>query len=361
MCGTSWDSSESDFTLPTTPIMFNHGCSGLDGTGLDAFADRSVAGPVLVREGFVHNDNLLALVVVGVGEVSSGEERDFQRVEVARTDRSKFGDWCSFGVRGTAFDGEGDLVPRRYERQAATAADGGFFDTRQSGDAPQNFAHEGGALRSGEIAILVGIIGVREPHLRGDDVMRVEARTDLQELPEAAQEEAGADQKDQREGDFGGDQGAGDAHLALAGAGAAAAFSEAGDLIGAGGLQGGREAEDHASKNRNQKREEENAWADGHFTQARDICRREIQQGVFQHDHGKQSNASGNESEQYAFGEHLAMRRPRPGTESEADGNFAVASGGAGQEQIREIDAGDQQHESDGGEEYEKFGCERWR
>ena len=135
--------------------------SGLSEARLNTFADRSVAGPILVRESLVHDDHLLALVVVRVGEVSSCEERDFQRVEVGWADRGKFGDGRSRGVRGAAFDGEGNLITRTHERKAATAADGSFFDAWKSGDAPENFTHKGGALRRSEIAILVGIVGVR--------------------------------------------------------------------------------------------------------------------------------------------------------------------------------------------------------
>src|SRR5580704_4879658 len=127
-----------------------------------------------------------------------------------------------FGICGTAFNREADLVPRARERQAASTADGGLLDARQSGDAPQNLAHEGSALRDGQIAILTGIIRDRQPDLCGDYVVRVEAGTDLEDLPKAAEEEAGPDQKDQGKGDFRRDQRARDAHLALARARAAA-------------------------------------------------------------------------------------------------------------------------------------------
>src|SRR5580704_10805611 len=235
-----------------------------------------------------------------------------------------------FGICGTAFNREADLVPRARERQAASTADGGLLDARQSGDAPQNLAHEGSALRDSQIAILTGIIRERQPDLCGDYIVRVEAGTDLEDLPEAAEEEAGTDQKDQGKGDFRRDQRARDAQLALARARAAAAFPETCDLIGAGSLQGGRKAEHNTSQNRNQESEEEDAWADGHFAQSRDIRRREIQQGAFQCDYGNQGNASGNESEQNAFGEQLSDEAAAPSTESQADRNFALATRAAG-------------------------------
>ncbi len=47
-----------------------------------------------------------------------------------------------------------------------------------------------------------------------------------------------------------------------------------------------------------------------------------------------------------------------PGTESEADGDFAVPSRSAGEQEVRKIDAGDQQDEPDGGKKYEKFGAD---
>ena len=54
----------------------------------------------------------------------------------------------------------------------------------------------------------------------------------------------------------------GDAHLAAAGAGAAAAFSETRDLIGAGGLQRWSEAEHYSGEDRNQECEDEDAGAE---------------------------------------------------------------------------------------------------
>src|SRR5580704_19658798 len=154
-----------------------------------------------------------------------------------------------FRVCGTAFNREADLVPRARERQAASTADGSLLDARESGDAPENLAHEGRALRDGQIAVLTGIIRDRQPDPRGDYIVRVEAGTDLEDLPEAAEEEAGPDQKDQGKGYLRRDQRARDAQLALARARAAAAFSEACDLIGAGALQGGRKAEHNTSQN----------------------------------------------------------------------------------------------------------------
>src|SRR5580704_4039427 len=235
-----------------------------------------------------------------------------------------------FRVCGTAFNREGDLVPRARERQAAPTADGGLLDARESGDAPENLAHEGSALRDGQIAILTWIIRNRQPDPRGDYIVGVEAGTDLEDLPEAVEEEAGPDQKDQGKGYLRRDQRARDAHLALARARAAAAFSEACDLIGAGALQGWRQTENNSGQNRNQEREEEDACADRHFIQPRKIGGSEFQQSAFQPHDGKQGNAAGNESEEDAFREQLGEQANAPSTESHADRNFALATRAAG-------------------------------
>src|SRR5580700_2619689 len=100
-----------------------------------------------------------------------------------------------FGICGTAFNRKAGLVPRARERQAASTADGGLLYARETGDAPENLAHEGSALRDGQIAILTGIIRERQPDLCGDYVVGVEAGTDLEDLPEAAEEEAGPEKR----------------------------------------------------------------------------------------------------------------------------------------------------------------------
>ena len=55
--------------------------------------------------------------------------------------------------------------------------------------------------------------------------------------------------------------------------------------------------------------------------------------------------------EDHALGEKLADEPGAAGAERGADGNFAVARGGAGEEKIREVRAGDEQDAADGAEQ----------
>ena len=52
------------------------------------------------------------------------------------------------------------------------------------------------------------------------------------------------------------------------------------------------------------------------------------------------------DGQQHAFGQKLAEQAPASGAEGGANGDFFLASGGAGQQQIGDVGAGDQQHET---------------
>ena len=48
------------------------------------------------------------------------------------------------------------------------------------------------------------------------------------------------------------------------------------------------------------------------------------------------------------------MMRPRDAAERRADGDLALAAGGAHQQQVGDVGAGDEQHEADGAGEHEQ-------
>ncbi len=66
------------------------------------------------------------------------------------------------------------------------------------------------------------------------------------------------------------------------------------------------------------------------------------------------SNGAAGDGEHQAFDEELADDSPASGAEGDADGDFAHTADGASELQIRDIGAGDEEHESDGAEHSDK-------
>ena len=60
------------------------------------------------------------------------------------------------------------------------------------------------------------------------------------------------------------------------------------------------------------------------------------------------------DGEQDAFGEELADDAGAAGSQGGADGKLALAAGGAHQQQVGHVGAGDQQHQADGAQQHEQ-------
>ena len=58
---------------------------------------------------------------------------------------------------------------------------------------------------------------------------------------------------------------------------------------------------------------------------------------------------SASDGEQKAFGEELAEQAGAAGAEGNADGDFAMAGGSAGEQKVADVDAGDEQNHADDG------------
>ena len=138
---------------------------------------------------------------------------------------------------------------------------------------------------------------------------------------------------------------------------ASAAFSQTGDLVGTCGLQCRDEAKNYSGEDGDKKREQQHSDIDRDFVEPRKISRSEPQQGIFQHDDRDKSDNAGDRSQQHAFGEQLTDEPAATRPERQADCNFALASSSPRQQQVRDIDAGDQEDAADSSEKHKQFGA----
>ncbi len=121
---------------------------------------------------------------------------------------------------------------------------------------------------------------------------------------------------------------------------ASAPFPQTDDLIGTGRLEGRNEAKNYPGEDGDKERESQHAHIDRYFVEPRKISRSEPQQRIFQHDDCDKSDNAGDRSQQYAFRQQLADEAAAAGAEGQADCDFALTTGSASQQQVRDINAG---------------------
>ena len=93
MCGAVGASKPSDLMSPTTPTIVNEGMTPWRAAAKsNLFAQRIFLRPVSPLESLIDQHDLLRLIRVGLGEVSSGEQRDLQHAEIIGCSRSKLRD-----------------------------------------------------------------------------------------------------------------------------------------------------------------------------------------------------------------------------------------------------------------------------
>jgi hypothetical protein len=172
-------------------------------------------------------------------------------------------------------------------------------------------------------------------------VVGVEAGFYLEDLHEAADEKAGSYQKDERQSDFTNDEQAAESIVSHAAGGTAAAFFEKFSQRLAAGGESGREAEEQAGEERDCQSEAEDAKVERDFLNAREFGRSGGDEEVDQNGgEGEAENAAGKREER-AFGEKLGDDTKASRAECRADGNFAAAADGPGEEEIGDVGACD--------------------
>ena len=204
--------------------------------------------------------------------------------------------------------------------------------------------------------LLVAVAGER--HLHGQHIMGIEAGTDTAEGEKGANEQRRADQQHQGQRDLADDEQRASLALPEAGAGAVAALLQGGVEVGARGAEGREESEEDAGEQRDGEGEGEYAPIDADggavFANTGQAGGTHGQQGAHAHEAEQQAKNAASDGEQHAFGEQLADDACPAGSECGADRKFAFASGGADQQKIGHVGAGDEKHEADRAKQHQQ-------
>src|SRR5215470_3034773 len=237
------------------------------------------------------------------------------------------------------------------ERDGGAVRDSHLLDTGQSANAAGDLAQEGCFLRGGAVDVRSGIVRNGQPDARRDDIARIEAETNVEQIPEAAQKKGGDDEQDKRERKLGDHKNVARAGLFTGDSGAAAFLFEHQREVDAADLQGGREAENDAGDDGGPEREEQDGEVNGDGMQAWDASREEAEQRVFGKKENDESGDAADKREKQAFGKQLARETRTGRAECLPNGHFAAAGAGAGQEKVGDVGAADEQDERDGTQE----------
>ena len=185
-----------------------------------------------------------------------------------------------------------------------------------------------------------------QPHARGQHAIGVVARIHRDERREAAAEQGRADQQDDRERGFDGEEHAAHARAGRADRARAAGLHRRGE-IDARASERRRGARHDAREDRGEHRGAEEADVDANLLEAREIRGREHGHGGGQRDADDDAERAAEERDDEAFGEELTHQAAASRAERGAHRQLAAARAAAREEQIGEVGARDQQHQRD--------------
>ena len=313
----------------------------------DPMAEGALAGPVGFGHGLIDHDGERSAGAIGFVEESAFEQVSADGLEIFAGDGIPVVDilYGAVGNRDEAFDHGVVGVDGTRRRQAA--GDGGGHHAWQRIEPCGEPAVEG--IDAGRVP--VGDGGQGEAH--GEQVVGIHAGIDFLQLPEGLDHEAGTDQKDQGERQFGGDEEGAEA-IGGDGAGGASDSGFQGVVKGRGAhVNDGRQAEGDAGGHTDGQGEEQHLPIDADFGDAGDAAGIGGDQQAESAEGQEDAEDRAGEGEQDAFDDELLKEASQPGADGSADGDFAAAGFGARQQEVGHIDAGDEQNEANRAEEHE--------
>ena len=185
-------------------------------------------------------------------------------------------------------------------------------------------------------------------HGHGEDVVGVESGIDGLQLHERANQQRGPDDQHKRKSHLADDENG--THLAAAEtySGAVAALIQNCCEVLAGGGDRGHQAEENSGQHGNCQSEEKHVRVDGDrraiFADARDASGIDGEKEANAGESENESEDSAGEGYHQAFCEQLTDDVPASGAEGRAGSEFALACGGANQQEIRNVGTGNQEH-----------------
>ena len=203
---------------------------------------------------------------------------------------------------------------------------------------------------------VVAVPAFRHHHAHRQDVFGANAGVDLQQPLEAATEEAGAHQQHHRESDLRDDEDAAEPiapgrRTPIASRVACARFKA--DAVTAGAVPKRTPVSSDMTKAKPSTRPSTRTSSSRGSARSAGSSRTSTYGAAHASD---QPEHAGDNGQQQALGQHLPDQPSARGPERKPHGDLRVTRGGAGKEQVGDVDAGDEQEQADGSEQNEKRG-----
>src|SRR5437868_7958707 len=177
--------------------------------------------------------------------------------------------------------------------------------------------------------------------------MRVETGIHTSQVEKTSDQKSSANEQHDRKRNFGDDEKLTQAATTRWGARTAPAFFERLAQVADRNMHGRSQAEDHAGEQREAGGKRQDAQVDTNARQLRQHFRPDAFKHLDAPQRQQQTAAAAGQREQQAFNEHLANQPEARGAERRPNGNLFSASRQTREEQIRQVDTGnqhDQQH-----------------
>ena len=190
--------------------------------------------------------------------------------------------------------------------------------------------------------------------LRAQHITRIESGWNALQRERALNQERRARQQQQREGQLADDERRAQPIPDAAGGGAASRAAKAGLYFRPRGAHGRREAEDERAQKRHADREQDDEAVEPRLLETRHARRTHGHQRADADLRERESEQRGRQREHQALGQQLTDDPGAPRAERRADRQFTRARRAAGEQQVGEVAARDQQHEPHRAEQHEE-------
>ena len=295
-------------------------------------------------------------MTVAFGDVASGEERRPERGDPAGRDAVEH---RQRSIPGNRTIGEPEALGPDPRRVAAAQRRAGDVDAPAPHRAERRRDRDGGLLdaRHRENALVDALVrretrgrrevGAARVDHREQDAAALEAERHLRQSDKRPQEQAGADEEHEREGDLRQDEPAGHRRVAR-GARGPSAILHCVDGRATGRAPRRRHAEDERRDEAGGRGEREHAPVQRQLQRhgVRGELRDEEPAAPMSHGH---TGRRAHRREQQAFDQQLARQPSARRAQREAHAPFVAPRGRAGEQQVGNVGAGNQQHQSHDG------------
>jgi hypothetical protein len=191
-----------------------------------------------------------------------------------------------------------------------------------------------------------------------DEMFGLEAAVFAKESGEGLDHQGSADEQEQGNGNFAGDERAAESGDAGAGRCGASGFVENGIDVWAGELPGRGEAKENAGESCDCESEGECAQVKLNFVEARDVGGADGEENLQEPPAKERAGQATSDGEKQTFQNKLAKDARAAGSEGGANGDFLAARDGAGEKEVSDVGAGNEHYTGDDGPEEKEGGFE---